>query len=190
MDRWHKLIPLAALVVGAQLHAVGPASARPIEKGRFSEPFSLVHENFCGVPGLTVSDIGTAEGRFLVNSRGRDRLPYGLDHVKERNVVTNLANGKYVVWDDVTSGHDLRVIDNHDGTSSVLFFATGNTVVYGSDGRVLGRNPGQGRAWLLIDNADTPLDPSDDSPLGILSVVKQSTGRTDDLCAAMLSGLV
>lgn len=104
-------------------------------------------------------------------------------------MVTNLANDRFVVWVSVTNGRDLRVTDNHDGTSTILFFATGNTVIYGSDGKALARNPGQGRAYPLIDNGGTPRDISDDSFLRVLSVVKQSTGRTDDLCAAMVSGL-
>jgi len=149
-----------------------------------------VHENFCGTPGLTVSDVGTMDGRFLVNTRGRDRLPYTLENIRERTVVTNPANDRYVVWEDVTSARDLKVTDNHDGTFTVLFFATGNTIVSGPDGKAIGRNPGQGRARLLVDNGGTPQNPFDDSPLGLLSVVKESTGRTDDLCAAMVSGLV
>lgn len=189
MKRWHTLIPLAVLAAAAPLQSVGTATARPIAGERFHDEHSLVHENFCGVPGLTVSDIGTMDGRFLVNTRGRDRLPYGLDHVKERTVVTNLANDRFVVWESVTNGRDLRVTDNHNGTFTVLFSATGNTVVSGSDGKALGRNPGQGRARLLIDNGGTPRDVSDDSFLRVLSVVKESTGRTDDLCAAMVSGL-
>jgi hypothetical protein len=54
---------------------------------------------------------------------------------------------------------------------------------HGPDGKALARNPGQVRFELLVDHGGTPTDPSDDEFLGL---VKGSTGRTDDFCAAVV----
>jgi hypothetical protein len=37
-----------------------------------------------------------------------------------------------------------------------------------------------------IDNNGTPNDPSDDEFLAMLDIVKESTGRSDDFCAAVV----
>ena len=64
--------------------------------------------------------------------------------------------------------------------------ATGNAVVYGEGGKAIARNPGQVRFEILIDHAGTPTDPTDDEFLAFLGEVKESTGRTDDFCAAVV----
>ena len=71
--------------------------------------------------------------------------------------------------------HDLRVTDNGDGTLTILFQATGNDVIYGADGKAIGRNPGQIRLEFLVDHGGTPTDPSDDVFLAE-GIVKGSTG--------------
>jgi hypothetical protein len=83
---------------------------------------------------------------------------------------------------------DLRVTDNGDGTLTILFLATGNDVFYGSDGEVIGRDPGQIRLEILVDHGGTPTDPSDDEFLSE-ELVKGSTGRSDDFCAAAVPAL-
>jgi hypothetical protein len=84
---------------------------------------------------------------------------------------------------------DLRVTDNGDGTLTVLVVATGNAVVYREDGKAIARNPGQTRFEILVDHGGTPTDPSDDEFLAFLGIVKESTGRTDDFCAAVVPAL-
>ena len=42
------------------------------------------------------------------------------------------------------------------------------------------------RIEVLIDNGGTIADPSDDEFIEFLGLVKESTGRTDDFCAAVL----
>jgi hypothetical protein len=84
---------------------------------------------------------------------------------------------------------DLRITDNGDGTLTILVLATGNSVVYGANGKAIARNPGQIRFELLIDHGGTPTDPSDDEFLKFLGVVKESTGRTDDFCSAVVPAI-
>ena len=79
--------------------------------------------------------------------------------------------------------------DNGDGSSTVLFMATGNSVTYGPDGKAIARNPGQIRFELLIDHNGTPTDRSDVEIIGFVRVVWESTGRTDDFCAAAVPAL-
>lgn len=189
VSRCRSLITVTALIVSAQLLWPGHSSGRPIEKERFHREFSLVHQNFCGVEGLTVSDIGTSDGLFLLNSRGREQLPYGIEHFTETTVVTNLANDRFVTFKSVVMVKDLKIVDNHDGTFTVTVFGTGPAVVLDEDGKALGRDPGQTRARLLIDNGGTPSNPFDDEFIEFLGIIKESTGRTDDLCAAMVAGI-
>ena len=98
--------------------------------------------------------------------------------------VTNLANGKSVTSSAKFIDKDLRVTDNGDGTLTLLILTTGNAVLYGPDGKVIARNPGQERVEILVSDGGTPTDPSDDEFLEFLGVVKESTGRSDDFCAA------
>ena len=83
----------------------------------------------------------------------------------------------------------LAAVDNGDGTLTVTFLATGNDVTYGPDGKAIARNPGQVRFELLIDHNGTPADPADDEVIAFVRVVKESTGRTDDFCAAAVPAL-
>ena len=46
------------------------------------------------------------------------------------------------------------------------------------------------RPHRAVDNGGTPTDPSDDEFIKDLGVVKESTGRTDDFCVALVSVLV
>jgi hypothetical protein len=46
------------------------------------------------------------------------------------------------------------------------------------------------RVELLFDDAGTPDDPFDDVFLGVVRVVKESTGRSDDFCAAAVPVLI
>ena len=61
-------------------------------------------------------------------------------------------------------------------------------MIYNSDGEVIGRNPGQIRFEIVVDHGGTPTDPTDDTEISF-EVVKESTGRTDDFCEAMVPAL-
>lgn len=165
---------------------VGHASAKLIFQERFHEEGTFIHQNFCGVAGLTVRDEFVIDGRVGAVSQGPDGFAYFLEHRKETSVVTNLATGKFVTFDiKAVVTRDLKVTDNDDGTLTVLVLGTGNFVVYGQDGKAIARNPGQSRFEFLIDHGGTPLDPFDDEVIDV-ELVKGSTGRTDDICAAIL----
>jgi hypothetical protein len=179
-----RLGAILALVTTVAVTLAAAAGAGQIFRETFHEEEAEVINNFCGVPGLTVEFAVVRDGRIHAVPHGRDRLPYFGAHVKQTEVVTNLANGNSVTSFSTFVDKDLRVTDNGDGTLTILVLTTGNAVLYGEDGKVIARNPGQQRFEILIDHAGTPTDPSDDEFLEFLGVVKESTGRSDDFCEA------
>lgn len=184
-----KVVAVLGIALTGALATHSSGWSRPIEGGTVDETFYLVHEDFCGVPGLDVTDVGTVWIRYRVTTHGRLQVPYYAENIRESGVVTDPTTGRSVSFTIVTNGKDLHVTDNGDGTVTVVAFGTGNYTVRSEDGKVLGRNPGQFREKVLIDTNGTPQDLSDDQFLGRLEVLKESTGRTDDVCAAMLAGL-
>jgi hypothetical protein len=160
-----------------------------VSREAFRDDRTFVLEDYCDVPGLDVRVDSTIKARVQIVRRGRDQLAYFLQHGTTTETLTNLANGKSVRSFARVIEKDLRVTDNGDGTLTVLVLATGNATVYGADGKAIARNPGQTRFELLIDHGGTPTDPSDDEIINSLGVVKPSTGRTDDFCAATVPAL-
>jgi hypothetical protein len=165
------------------------ASAKVIFRETIHEEDTFVLNNFCDVRGLTVEDAFVGDFRVHAVPHGRDRLAYFLEHGKVTQVFTNPATDKSVTAVAKFIEKDLRVTDNGDGTLTILVLVTGNGVVYGEDGKAIARNPGQIRFEILVDHAGTPADPFDDVFLEDLGMVKGSTGRSDDFCAAVVPAL-
>ena len=170
-------LPAIAAVVFA-----AAADAGQIFHETFHDEDVEIETDFCGVPGLTVEFVSVADGRAHAVPHGRGQLPYFGAKVELTETVTNLANDKSLTSFATFIDKDLRVTDNGDGTLTILILTTGNAVLYGNDGKVIARNPGQQRVEILVDNNGTPTDPSDDTFLEFLGVVKESTGRNDDYC--------
>ena len=187
MKHSRSLRRVAAVLMSAAVAVAlaAPVAAAPLDRGTFHDEFSDIDPDFCGA-GLEVRFAGVAEGRFLANRRGRDGLVYFMDHVHITETLTNLANGKSVSDESRTVQKDLHVIDNGDGTLTILVLATGNFVLYGANGKAIAHNSGQIRFELLIDHGGTPGDPSDDVELEF-TLVKESTGTNDDFCAAAVA---
>jgi len=170
------------------LGSVAPASARLVERGEFHDVFTGVFDDYCDQPGFTVEIEAVADGRFADKSRGSDGLLFGADHTAFTQTTTNPVNGLSVV--DITHAltKDLHVTDNGDGTLTILVLQTGPSTTYGPDGTPIARNPGQVRFEVVVDHGGTPTDPSDDTELS-LTQVRDSTGRTDDYCAAIIDAI-
>jgi hypothetical protein len=188
MTHSRKFVAMLACCVAASAVLVGHASARQVFQERFHDEGTFVLENFCGVAGLTVTDEFVFDGKFGAVQRGPNGFEYFHENVKETEVLTNLVNGKTVTLVNTAYGKDLKLTDNGDGTLTVLAMGTGNEVIYGADGKAIYRNPGQSRFELLFDHGGTPTDRSDDEFISV-ELVKGSTGRTDDFCAAVLPAL-
>jgi hypothetical protein len=171
------------------LSLAGQASAKVIERGSFHDEFTEQVQSFCDEAGLTVRQDVTVDGRYVIRSHGRDQLAYFQNHVRVHVVYTNVANDEYVTEKVSSLEKDLKVTDNGDGTLTILVLATGNAAVYNDNGKAIARNPGQFRYKVLIDHGGTPADPTDDKFVKFLGVAKESTGRTDDFCAAVMPAL-
>ena len=179
----------ATAALGLMLAALAAtADAQQVFREDVHDERNVVLEDYCGVPGLTVELAWTLDMRVKIVPHGRDRLAYYLQHGTVKEVLTNPATGTSLTSVAKSIEKDLRVTDNGDGTIAVLDLATGNAVLYGPDGKAIARNPGQTRFELLIDDGGTPTDPSDDEVVG-QEVVKESTGRSDDLCEAAVRAL-
>jgi hypothetical protein len=171
------------------LTLAGQASAKVLERDTFHDEFSDRFRNFCGVSGLTVRRDNIVDGRYALKSHGPDQLAYFQSHLRVRVTYTNVATNEYVTEIVTVMEKDLRVTDNGDGTLTILVLATGNAVVYDENGKAIARNPGQLRYEILIDHGGTPMDYTDDEFLEFIGLVKESTGRTDDFCAAVVPAI-
>jgi hypothetical protein len=186
MTHSRKFVAMLACCIATSALLVGHASAKQIFQESFHDEGTLVHENFC-VEGLTVREAFVLDVRVRAVSHGPDGFAYFLEHVKETSVLTNLANGKSVTFVRTgSSSKDLKVTDNGDGTLTTLVRVVGDDVLYGADGKVIARDPGQSRFEVLSDHGGTPTDPFDDEVISVERVT-ESTGRTDDFCAATLA---
>jgi hypothetical protein len=175
---------LALVAIAAITLATAASAGGQLFRELIDEEESAVEVDFCGTEGLTVEFATHRVGMAHAVPHGRDGLVYFGFNLKVTDVVTNLANGNSVTSSATVRDKDQRVTDNGDGTLTILVLTTGNEVLYGEDGKVIARNPGQVRFEFLIDHGGTPTDPSDDEFLEFLGVVKESTGRNDDFCEA------
>ena len=178
---------ILGLVLTALLLAPAPAESKRLDDIRFHEPYDLVHKDFCGAPGVIVSDKGTNDVRLFANTRGsQEGFAYVHAHIVEHGTVTDLRSGIAITYTLLVNANDLRITDNGDGTMDILNFGTGNFTAYGPDGQVISRNPGQHREVVRIDYNGTPGNIDDDKFVDVVEVLKESTGRNDDFCAAVL----
>ena len=193
MTRTARLVRLGLAVAGAlalsALALAFPARAEVILHENFHDEETFVWTDFCGVPGMNIDVALTLDGRVQAVGHGPDRVAYFLQPVSRTRVFTNPTNGRSMHEVARYIEKDLRVTDNGDGTLTILVLITGNGVLYDQAGNVIARNPGQVRFEILVDHGGTPADPFDDEFLAELGVVKGSTGRSDDFCAAALTAL-
>jgi hypothetical protein len=177
---------LFALALFGALAFAGAASAGLLVRDTFHDEGTFVLEDFCDVSGLTIEGAFSVDGRVHAVPHGPSGLAYFIEHIRSTAVLTNPDTGATTTEVATVTQKDQRVTDNGDGTLTILVLGTGNDVVYGPDGKAIARNPGQVRFEILIDDGGTPTDPSDDEFLEDLGTVKESTGRTDDFCEAVL----
>jgi hypothetical protein len=179
---------LAAALLATVVVAV-PALAEPgrVVKETFHEEFFNEIEAFCDTDMVVESHL-VVDGTTTIMPRGRNGLIYFANRLSVTETFTNVDNDKFVVSTTKFIDKDLRVTDNGDGTLTILILSTGNAVIYNSNGKAIGRNPGQVRFELVVDHGGTPSDPSDDTEISF-EQVKGSTGRTDDFCEVVVPAL-
>jgi hypothetical protein len=183
--RFTRFLALGAAVAGL---CAASATAGAAMHDSFHDEGEFTIENFCDQPGLNVDLSFVMDVRVHGALHGPSGLLYLLQHGTRTELITNQANGKTVRSVANVIEKDRRVTDNGDGTLTIIDLATGNAVVYGPDGRAIARNPGQTVFRLLIDDNGTPNDPDDDEVVE-QDVIKGSTGRSDDFCAAVVPAI-
>lgn len=181
------IVTAATLGLAASMLTTTPASAAPPYFETITEPLSGHFEDFCGVEGFTVDRTGTFESRLKIRTR-KSGLDYFLEHITTEETLTGVASGLSVHIHTAFIAKDLKVTDNGDGTLTIVQLLTGPSTLYGPNGKALARDPGQVRFLLVIDTNGTPADPSDDFEVSS-ELIKGSTGRNDDYCAAIVAAI-
>ena len=189
MTHSRKFVAMLACCVAASAVLVGNASAGQISRSASTTRELSYIENYCGVAGLTVSDEFVVDGKVGAVPHGPDGFAYFLENFKETEVLTNVANGKTVtlVNDAHREGPEgdrqrRRDADDPSGSGRATPCSTEQTA------RRLRGTPVRADSRLLVDHGGTPTDPDDDELID-LEVVKGSTGRSDDVCAAAVEAL-
>jgi hypothetical protein len=128
--------------------------------------------------GLTVAWTRSLELKISIVPHGPDGIEYVSVLGDITETFTNRAGDTATSFANVLE-KDLHITDNGDGTATILELATGNATLYGPDGKAIARDPGQVRYLLYIDG--------DEVTFG--GIVKDSTGRSDDFCTALVQAL-
>ncbi len=176
------LVSVAAFGAVAGLGS-GPATAAPPSRETIVEQFSNTIRDYCDVKGLTAVDAGTFRSRLQLRTT-RSGAEYFLEHINVQETVTGVASRRSVTIKTAYLAKDLKVtVDG--GLTTVVTLLTGPSTAYGPDGRAIARDPGQFRFRVVISDNGTPNNPDDDYEVSF-TVLKSSTGRTDDYCAAIV----
>ena len=119
------------------------------------------------------------EGLFEADLQIHNRR--GLDYYIEHQVITETHTLGDVTITRVSKPmfKDLKVEDLGD-TVRITVLGTGPESTYGPDGKAISRNPGQFRFRIAVD------EETGEDIEGSFTVLKESTGRTDDFCADVL----
>jgi len=164
----------AAGLAGAVVAPAGPADAVKPHKEMISEQYSFVAEDYCGL-----EDVVEIEGSFESVLQIHNRR--GLDYYMEHQVITETHTLGDVSITRVSKPmfKDLKIVDQGD-TLLITVLGTGPESTYGPDGKAIARNPGQFRYQITVD------EETGEEIEGSFTIIKESTGRTDDFCAVVL----
>jgi hypothetical protein len=176
----HLLRRTAALGAAAVLPALllsPPAAAAPPETFVDEFSFDVLIEDFCDVEGLDIRSVGTFTATGRLFTRGDQPLPYFWQRSLVERTLSNPDTGASVTERTSVLEKDLAITDNGDGTFTILVLLTGPSSLYDSRGRAIARDPGQTRIEIFVD---------EEGEGSFVGIVKESTGRSDDYCAAML----
>ena len=180
---------IIGLAVAGALVASTPASAKPLDKGRFHDVFTEFFT--CESTGTPVQLDVDVWVNFNFNQRGSSPFPYYRESVRGTNVFTNLDTGGTFTNVFSVSFKDHVITDNGDGTITILVIATGGSRYYDTNGKLVLNDPGQVRFSFDVDYNGTPSDPQDDVEVpDSFQVVRDSTGRNDtagrEFCADLV----
>lgn len=127
---------LAALPAGLAT----TAAAKPVFNEKVGESFT--EQLDCG-NGLVLEVTTTGQSRVLINGRGPDGTLFFAENESRTVVMTNPATGKTYTIDSRFRDQDNSVVDNLDGTFTVVLQLNGRIQHRGPDGRHLFTAAGQ-----------------------------------------------
>jgi hypothetical protein len=176
----------ACLLLGVSL--ASPAASVVVDAGSETEPIGFDETNFCDVEGLTVRGTGALQIRWRAVPHGPDGNVYYVANGTRTLRYTNVATGAYVDEVTRTTERDQSIVVEEE-TLLIEVLATGMAKVRDESGELLGMDPGQIRFLLRVPHGGTPTDPSDDGEAKFVGVTRESTGRSDDFCEAVVPAL-
>lgn len=177
---------LGVFLLASALSAA-PAPAAVVETGSGTDTFTFSDDDFCGSGQYAESTV-VVDYTYKLRTQGRDRLVYGVSGERVQQTVHFTDADMTFRAASVNNFKDLRVSDHGDGTYTILVKASGGSKLYGPDGKAIAHDPGQIRFELVLDDNGTPGVYDDDVEVSF-TLVKESTGRNDDYCAAMINAL-
>ena len=165
-----------------------PAASVVVDSGSETEPINVVSTNFCDVEGLTVHIAGTLEIQWRAVPHGPDGYVFYVTEGTRTSRYTNVETGAYVDETTRTLERDQSIVVE-ENTLLIEVLATGMAKVRDESGTLLGADPGQIRFLLRVPHSGTPTDPSDDGEAEFVGVTRESTGRSDPFCEAVVVAL-
>jgi hypothetical protein len=173
-----------AVVLISGVIALGGAAAPAAGQGpiinheQFHETGSEIFEGLCDLTLRLDIDV---RGMFVESFDAEFRGPNFTTTTHGTFTWTNLAND--LTMTTVANGvqHDLKIIDNGDGTLTVVQMFSGVSKVEGPNGEDVGMDTGTFRVELLVDHQGTA-DPSDDVLLDE-RVILDTGHNLGDFCA-------
>jgi hypothetical protein len=179
---------ICGLAVAGQLVST-PATAQPLDKGHFRDVFTDVYD--CN--GTPARDDGDVRVNFLFNQRGGGRhpFPYYRESAHGTIVHTNLNTGGTFTEVFTANSRDHKIVNNGDGTITIIVFASGGSRFYDQNGTLVLKDAGQTRFAFDVDYNGTPGNPDDDVDVpDSFRIIRPSTGTNDlegrDYCADLV----
>lgn len=116
---------------------------------------------------------------FLLNQRGGPNVfPYYRESASGRVIFTNLDTGGTYTNSSTVNNRDDKIVDNGDGTITIVAQASGADRWTDKNGRLVLVDSGTFRYSIAIDYHGTPGDVSDDTEVpDSFTIVRDSTGR-------------
>ena len=179
------LLAATALLAAVPATLAGPADARIIDSGHFTDSFTGDPFDCDGIPAQGHTEVRV---NFTLNQRGSSPFPYYREHVHGTGVTTNLDTGGTFTNVFSVSTKDHTITDHGDGTITITGQASGSSRFYDQFGKFVLKDPGQVRFAIDINTNGTPGNVEDDTEVeGSFRVIRPSTGNSDlsgrDFCA-------
>ncbi len=185
--RGRSALLIAGLAIASTVLGITPATAQPIDKGHFHDVFTDDPFDCDGTPAQLSGDVS---GNFLFNQRGSSAFPYYRESVHGTVVFTNLKTGGTFTNVFTSNSKDQTIVDNGDGTITIITFAAGGSRWLDRNGKLVLKDPGEIRFAIDVDYNGTPGNPNDDQEVAnSFRIVRDSTGvniEGRDFCADLV----